>query len=125
MTLQAEIGILKKELEKINDRHLLNAIRELIKFSQHKREEEILVPFTREQIIARAKISEKNILEGKVKSTAEIKKNSKELVNPNYKELLYNLFIENSIFSFACFKTNGYCVKPFYLKTGEATYGIL
>lgn len=77
MGLQAEIGLLKKELDKIKDEHLINAIKELIKFSYQKREEDILAPFTHHQLISRAKQSEKNIRQRKFKSVNEARKEVK------------------------------------------------
>ena len=77
MSLQVEIGLLKKQLDKINDRHLLNAIREMIKFANQKQEENVLLPFTQQQLISRAKQSEKNIEQGQFESISSVRKKIK------------------------------------------------
>lgn len=77
MSLQTEIGLLKKELDRINDEHLINAIKEIIKFSNQKQEEEILKPFTKKQIISRATESEKNISQKKYKTLNAVRREVK------------------------------------------------
>ena len=77
MSLQSEIGLLKKELDRINDEHLINAIKEIIKFSNQKQEEEILKPFTKKQVISRALVSEKNITQKKYKTLNAVRKDVK------------------------------------------------
>lgn len=77
MSLQVEIGLLKKQLDKINDLHLLNAIKEMIKFANQKQEENVLLPFTQQQLISRAKQSEKNIEQGQFESISSVRKKIK------------------------------------------------
>lgn len=79
MKLQTEIGLLKKEVEKINDEHLLNAIKELIKFACQKNEDELLKPFAQEEIILRAQESEKDISHKKYAPASKLRRKLKSL----------------------------------------------
>ncbi|MCY7360698.1 MAG: hypothetical protein LH629_01310 [Ignavibacteria bacterium] len=60
-------------MDKINDKHLINAIKELIKFAYQKKEEHLLTAFTEEQIMKRTQQSEKNIKQRKFKSVAAMR----------------------------------------------------
>lgn len=79
MKLQTEIGLLKKEIEKINDEHLLNAIKELIKFARQKNEDELLKPFTQKEVISRAQQSEKDISQKKYTPVSKLRRKLKSL----------------------------------------------
>ena len=74
MNLRTEKNLLKKELDKIEDEHLIKAIKELLKYASVRAEDRVLKPFTSKQLVKRAKISEKNIKEGNFKSIESIRK---------------------------------------------------
>ena len=77
MNIIAEKNIIKQELDKVQDEHLIKAIREMLLYSHAAKEEAILKPFTKTQLIKRAKQSEKDIKEGRVTTLAKLKKEIK------------------------------------------------
>ena len=77
MNIVAEKNIIKQELDKVQDEHLIKAIREMLRYAHAAQEEAILKPFTKSQLIKRAKQSEKDIKEGKVTTLAKLKKEIK------------------------------------------------
>ena len=76
MTLQEEKQLLKKELDGINDLQVIKAIKQILQYAKFNRQEEALKPFTRAELVKRAKKSEDDI---KNKRTTSIKSLRKEI----------------------------------------------
>jgi hypothetical protein len=77
MNTTAEKNIIKKELDNIHDEHLIKAISEMIKYSKSSKTDMALKPFTKAQIIKRAKQSEEDIKSGRVTSLSQLRKEIK------------------------------------------------
>jgi hypothetical protein len=78
MTIQEERNLLKKELDSINDLQVIKAIKQILQYAKFNRQEEAVKPFTRAELVKRAKISEDDI---KNKRTTGIKALRKEVRN--------------------------------------------
>jgi hypothetical protein len=74
MNLDAEKKLLKKELDEINDVELIHAIKQLLRYAKFSREEKALKPFTKAQLIKRAKISERDIKAGRTTELSSLRK---------------------------------------------------
>lgn len=70
--------MLKKELDSINDLQVIKAIKQILQYAKFNRQEEAVKPFTRAELVKRAKISEDDI---KNKRTTGIKALRKEVRN--------------------------------------------
>jgi hypothetical protein len=77
MNTIAEKNIIKKELDNIDDVHLIKAIHEMIKYAKSSKEEAVLKPFTKAQVIKRALQSEDDIKHNRVTSLNKLKKEIK------------------------------------------------
>jgi hypothetical protein len=78
MTLQEERQLLKKELDNIDDLQVIKAIKQILLYAKFNRQEEALKPFTKAEIVKRAKISEDDIQN---KRTTNAKSLRKEIRN--------------------------------------------
>ena len=76
MNLQLEIKQLKKELDKIEDESLIQAIKSLLSFAKKRDYELHLKPMTIEEYKARIESSENDIKEGRVINIEDLKKES-------------------------------------------------
>jgi len=77
MNIVAEKKLIKQELDKIQDEHLIKAIREMIRYAHSAKTESVLKPFTKAQITERALKSEADIKAGRVTSLSKLKKEIK------------------------------------------------
>ena len=77
MNIVAEKNIIKQELDKVQDEHLIKAIREMLRYAHSAKTESVLKPFTEDQIIERAMKSEADIKAGRVTSLSKLKKEVK------------------------------------------------
>jgi hypothetical protein len=77
MNIVAEKNIIKKELDKVQDEHLIKAIREMLRYAHSLKTESVLKPFTKAQMIERAMKSEADIEAGRVTSLSKLKKEIK------------------------------------------------
>ena len=77
MNTTAEKENIKKELDNIQDKHLIKAIHEMIKYAKSSKEDHVLKPFTKEQIIERALKSEDDIKNGRVTTLSKLRKEIK------------------------------------------------
>ncbi|MEQ8478063.1 hypothetical protein [Fulvivirga sp.] len=71
MALQAEKEYIKSELDKIEDIHLVEAIRNMLDFGKAKRYERSLFPMTRESFYERNALSRKAIEEDQLLTQKE------------------------------------------------------
>jgi hypothetical protein len=78
MTIQEERNLLKRELDSINDLQVIKAIKQILQYAKFSRQEEAVKPFTKAELVKRAKTSEDDI---KNKRTTSIKALRKEVRN--------------------------------------------
>ncbi len=77
MNITVEKNSIKKQLDSINDEHLIRAISEMIKYAKSSKTDSLLKPFTKSQVTKRALQSETDIKEGKITSLNKLKKEIK------------------------------------------------
>lgn len=77
MNLHSEKEKIKTEIDNINDKHLLRAIKEMLGYAKASKEERLLKPFTKQQVIKRALVSEKDIKSGRTTSLKSLRKEIK------------------------------------------------
>ena len=77
MNIVAEKNIIKQELDKVHDEHLIKAIREMLRYAHSAKTESVLKPFTKTEVIERALKSEEDIKAGRVTSLSKLKKQIK------------------------------------------------
>ena len=78
MTIETKKKFIKSQIEKLNDPHLLDAIRNLLEYAATTGYESGMKPMTRAELVRRAKISNQNIASGKTKSLKQLKKESEK-----------------------------------------------
>ena len=78
MTLQEERQLLKKELDNIDDLQVIKAIKQILLYAKFNRQDEAIKPFTKAELVKRAKISEDDINN---KRTTSVKALRKEIRN--------------------------------------------
>jgi hypothetical protein len=66
MKLQSEIELIKKELDKVDDVHLIDAIKNILAYGKAKRYESGLSPMTKEEFYSRNELSRKAIERGEL-----------------------------------------------------------
>ena len=76
MDLQAEINLIKSELDSIQDVNLIQKLKDLIRNSKVKRYEASLKPMTQEELIERALKSEADIKADRLTSIEDLEKES-------------------------------------------------
>ncbi|MDZ7608826.1 MAG: hypothetical protein U5K79_25325 [Cyclobacteriaceae bacterium] len=64
MKLQSEIELIKKELDKVDDVHLIDAIKNLLAYGKAKRYESSLAPMSKDEFYSRNTLSRKAIESG-------------------------------------------------------------
>lgn len=78
MGLLAEKKLLHKEIDEITDVEVIKAIKQLLQYAKHSRESSALQPFTKEELVKRAKISERDIKNGRTISLSEARKQAQK-----------------------------------------------
>jgi hypothetical protein len=66
MKLQSEIELIKKELDKVDDVHLIDAIKNILAYGKAKRYESGLSPMNKEEFYSRNELSRKAIERGEL-----------------------------------------------------------
>ncbi len=74
MKLQSEIELIKKELDKVDDVHLIDAIKNLLAYGKAKRYESRLLPMSKDEFYSRNTLSRKAIESGSLIGQSEIRK---------------------------------------------------
>ena len=74
MTLQQEKQSLMKELDSINDVEVIKAIKQILHYAKFNRQEEAIKPFTKAELVRRAKKSEDDIKNGRTTTVKALKK---------------------------------------------------
>ena len=74
MKLQSEIELIKMELDKVEDVHLIEAIKNLLAFGKAKRYESSLSPMSKEEFYKRNTLSKKAIEGGDLIDQSEARK---------------------------------------------------
>lgn len=77
MNLTLEKQQIKTEIDAVDNEHLIRAIKEMLSYAKTNKEERYLKPFTKQQLIKRALISEKDIKEGRTTSLKDLRKEVK------------------------------------------------
>lgn len=65
MDISLEIKMIQKELESVQDEHLINSIKSILAFAKSKKNIPTLKPFSVEEYRKRAEISEEDIKMGR------------------------------------------------------------
>ena len=74
MNILTEKKQLRKELDEVNDIEVIKAIKQLLQYAKFSREEKALQPFTKAQLVKRAKISESDIKNGRTTELSQLRK---------------------------------------------------
>ncbi|MFM2306048.1 MAG: hypothetical protein RLZZ367_717 [Bacteroidota bacterium] len=78
MGLLTEKKLLHKEIDEITDVEVIKAIKQLLQYAKLSRESSALQPFTKEELVKRAKISERDIKSGRTISLSEARKQAQK-----------------------------------------------
>lgn len=76
MTIETKKKFIKNQIDGVDDANLLDAIKNLLAFAASSDYESSLKPMSRAELVRRAKISNRNISQGKTKSIKQLKKES-------------------------------------------------
>jgi SOS-response transcriptional repressor LexA len=76
MLLKNDKEFIKNQIDEIEDKNLIAAIKNIVEFASNNQYAEKLKPLKKNEVIARAKISNRNIKQGKTKPLYQVKKES-------------------------------------------------
>ena len=77
MDIVIEKNQIIEEIDALNDKHLIRAIKELLKYARQSNTKHAQQPFTKKELLNRAKMEEKDIKNGKVTTLAALRKEVK------------------------------------------------
>ena len=73
MDIVIEKNQIIEEIDALNDKHLIRAIKELLKYARQSNTKYAQQPFTKKELLNRARMAEKDIKNGKVTTLAALR----------------------------------------------------
>ncbi|MCP4120601.1 MAG: hypothetical protein GY751_02475 [Bacteroidetes bacterium] len=78
MNIELEVQSIAKQLKELKDHSLIKAVKEMLNYAKNQQDSYSLTPLTKEDLIARAEQSEKDIAAGNTYSLEEVIELSKK-----------------------------------------------